>query len=63
MWILEIGRINILLEVSLTPTHLSLTREGKIEQVIHIFGYIDIQKNTRLILDCGYPLIGPNIFN
>lgn len=43
-WAVEIGRVDILLEVSLLSQHLALPREGHLEQVIHIMGYINSHK-------------------
>ena len=37
-WAVEIGSIDILIEVSILSTHLALPREGHLEQVILIFG-------------------------
>ena len=54
-WAIEIGRVDILLEVSLLSQHLAMPREGHLEQVIHIFGYLKIHKKLRLLFDCGDP--------
>ena len=54
-WAVEIGRVDILLEVSLLSQHLALPREGHLEQVMHIFGYLKIHKKLRLMFDCGDP--------
>ena len=39
-WAIELGRVDILLEVSLLSTHLALPRTGHLQQVYHIFGYL-----------------------
>jgi hypothetical protein len=39
-WAVEIGRLDILLEISLLSSHLALPREGHLEQVYHIFAYL-----------------------
>ena len=44
-WAVEIGRLDILLEVSLMSDHLALPRQGHIEQVMHIFGYLKFHKS------------------
>jgi hypothetical protein len=41
-WAVEIGRVDILLEVSLLSTYLAMPREGHLEQALHIFGYLKI---------------------
>ena len=37
-WAVEIGRVDILLEVSLLSSHLALARIGHLQYVYHIFG-------------------------
>ena len=44
-WAIEIGRVDILLEVALLSSHLALPREGHLQQVYHIFGYL--KKSSR----------------
>ena len=61
-WAVVIGRIDILLEVSLLSTHLSIPQEGHLEQFFHIFGCIGIQKNIRLFFYCSYPIISYKLF-
>ena len=36
-WIVELGRVDVCLEVSMMSSHLALPREGHLEQVLHIF--------------------------
>jgi hypothetical protein len=50
-WAVEIGRLDILLEVALLSTHLALPRQGHLEQVCHIFGYLKQSPRRRLYLD------------
>jgi len=54
-WMVEIGRVDICLEVSLMSSHLALPREGHLEQVIRIFGYLNSHHNTELCFDPTYP--------
>ena len=61
-WAVEIGRVDILLEVSLMSTHLALPRQGHLEQIIHIFGYLKIHKKLRLLFDSDHPQISSNRF-
>ena len=56
-WAIEIGRVDILLEVSLLSKHLALPREGHLEQVLHIMGYLKIHKKLRLLFDPARPLV------
>ncbi len=61
-WTVEIGRVDILLEVSMMSAHLALPREGHLEQVIHIFGYLKAHKKFRLMFDSDHPQISTNRF-
>ena len=61
-WALEIGSIDIILEVSLLSTYLTLPQEGHLEQLLQIFGYLKIHKKIRLIFECSYPRISSNLF-
>ena len=61
-WAVELGRVDILLETSMMSSHLELSREGHLEQVLRIFGYLKNNKKLRLMFDCKEPTIYPNIF-
>ena len=39
-WAVELGRVDILMETSMMSTHLAMPRQGHLEQVHHIFGYL-----------------------
>jgi hypothetical protein len=61
-WGIEIGRLDILLEVALLSSHLALPRRGHLEQVYHIFGYLKQSPRRRLYLDPDYPIINEERF-
>ena len=52
-WAIEIGRVDILLKVSLLYQHLSLSRDGHLEQALHIMGYLKTHNKIRLMFDKG----------
>jgi hypothetical protein len=55
-WAVELGRIiDILLETALMSQHLALPREGHLEQVLHIVGYIKSHKKFRILFDASQP--------
>ncbi len=54
-WAIELGRVDILFETSLLSAHLALPREGHLEQVLHIVGYLKSHKKMRILFDSGYP--------
>ena len=61
-WAIEIGRLDILLEVSLLSSHLALPRQGHLEQVYHIFGYLKKASRRRLFMDPDHPVISEDRF-
>ena len=61
-WAVEIGRVDILLETSLMSAHLALPREGHLEQVLHIVGYLKCHKKMRLLFDASYPRVKESWF-
>jgi hypothetical protein len=54
-WIVELGRVDICVEVSMMSSHLALPREGHMEQVLHIFAYLKVYHNARMVFDPTYP--------
>jgi hypothetical protein len=61
-WTVELGRIDICLEVSMLSSHLALPREGHMEQALHIFAYLKRHHNAELVLDPSDPVINMNDF-
>ena len=61
-WAVEIGRVDILYEVSRMSSHLALPREGHLEQVYHIFGYLKRNPKLRIMFDCSDPGIPASRF-
>jgi hypothetical protein len=47
----ELGRVDICLEVSMMSSHLALPREGHLEQVFHIFAHLKKYHNTWVVYD------------
>ena len=50
-WAVELGRLDILLEVSLMSAYLASPREGHLEEVLHIFAYIKQHPKRKLAFD------------
>ena len=61
-WIVELGRVDVCLEVSMMSSHLALPREGHLEQVLHIFAYLKKHHNTELVYDPSDPVVDENDF-
>ena len=53
----EIGRIDIMTEVSMLASHLAMPREGHLDAVLHVYAYLKKKYNSRLALDPTYPTI------
>jgi hypothetical protein len=62
-WAVEIGRLDILLEVALLSSHLALPRDGHLQQVYHIFGYLKKSPRRRVFLDPDHPDISEERFH
>ena len=61
-WIVELGRIDICLEVFMMSSHLALPREGHLEQVFQIFVYLKKYHNTELVYDPSDPVVNKHEF-
>jgi hypothetical protein len=61
-WIVELGRVDICLEVSMMSSHLVLPREGHLEQVLQIFAYLKKYHNAELVYDPSDPVIDDTEF-
>ena len=61
-WIVEIGRIDIITEVSLLASHLAMPRMGHLMQVWHIYAFLKQRHNGCLIFDPSYPSINISDF-
>ena len=56
-WIVELGRVDILLETSFMSAHMALPRIGHLEQVIHMFGYLKLHPKSKIAFDAAHPSI------
>jgi hypothetical protein len=56
-WCVELGRIDIITEVSMLVSHMALPREGHLEAVFHMFAYLKAKHNSRMVFDPMYPAI------
>jgi hypothetical protein len=56
-WCMELGRIDIINEVSMLSTNICLSREGHLETVFHEFAYLGIHHNARVVFDPTYPSV------
>ena len=61
-WCVELGRIDIITEVSGLASYLIMPREGHLEAVFHLFNYLDKKHNARIVSDPSYPDIDRSAF-
>jgi hypothetical protein len=53
-WAVELGRIDIYVDVALLSSHLVEPRTGHLEQVFHIFSYLKAHLNSHMVFDPNY---------
>ncbi len=61
-WMVEIGRVDIITEVSLMSSHMAMPREGHLDAVLHIFGFLKIKYNSRMCFDPTVPYCDDSAF-
>jgi hypothetical protein len=61
-WAVELGRVDILLEASLMSTHMALPREGHLQQLNRMFGYLKLYPKRKLAFDHQHPVISEKMF-
>jgi hypothetical protein len=62
-WAIELGRINIMIEVPMLSTHLAMPRSGHLQQAIHIFAYLKVNSKKTLAQDPQHPVYDENQFS
>ncbi len=55
-WMVELGRIDIVTEVSMLSSYLACLHEGHFENALHVIGYLQLKHDSRLIFDLTYTL-------
>jgi hypothetical protein len=61
-WCVELGYIDIINEVSILSTYLCLPREGRLETIFHVFAYLALHHNTRVMFDPTYSSVDMGTF-
>lgn len=61
-WIVELGRVDVCLEVSMMSSHLAMPRDGHLLAVFHIFAYLKKYHNTELVYDPSDPVVNESEF-
>lgn len=61
-WAVEIGRVDILTEVSLLSAYQASPRQGHLEQLLHIFAFLKKNPKLTLYFDPTEPVLDPGMF-
>ena len=61
-WMVELGRIDIITEVSMLASHLALPHRGHLEACFHMFAYLKSNHNATVVMDPTYPEIDHSVF-
>ena len=61
-WAVELGRIDIEVEVSKLSSFLAAPREGHFSQTLHIFAYLKKYHNSGIVFDFIYPDVNEDDF-
>ena len=61
-WMVELGRVDICVEVSLMSSQMAMPREGHLNQLFHMFGYLKVHHNSKMVFDPSEPEIDRSIF-
>ena len=62
-WAVEIGRVDILTELSMLSTYQAAPRQGHLEQVLHIFAFLKKNPKLTLYFDHTEPVLDSSMFN
>ena len=61
-WIVELGRVDVCLEVSMLSSHLAMPREGHMQELLHLFAYLKRNHNSEMVFDPSDTIIDPDQF-
>ena len=61
-WMVEIGRIDMITEVNMMASHVAMPRDGHLENIFHMFAYLKIKHNSRMVFAPSYPKIDMTSF-
>jgi hypothetical protein len=61
-WMVELGRIDIITEVSMLASHLALPRRGHLEAVFAVYAFLKNKHNSTMVFDPSYPEIDEGVF-
>ena len=62
-WAVELGRVDILLEASLMSAFMAMPREGHLQQLYRMFGYLKLYPKRKIAFDFQHPAISEKAFH
>ena len=62
-WICELGRVDILVAVSMLSRYVVSPRDGHLQQVFHLFAYLKHHKRSKMVFDDTEPIFDENSFH
>ena len=62
IWMMEIGRVDIITEVSMMAPQMDMNKEGHFEAVLHVFAFVHHKYNSRMVFDPTYTIINMSDF-
>ena len=62
-WIVELGHVDVCLEVLMMSCHIALPREGHLKALLQIFAYLKKHHNTEMVYDPSQPEIDNAAFD
>jgi len=61
-WMVELGRVDIITEVSMLASQMAMPRRGHLETIFRIYAYLDKKHNSTMVFDPSYPEIDHRSF-
>ena len=61
-WICELGRLDIMVPISMLSRYVVSPREGHLQQVFHVFAYMKHHKRSRMVFDDSEPVFDEGAF-
>ena len=54
-WIVELGRVDLVTEVSLLASQMAMPRRGHLDAALHVVAHLKSRSNARMVFDLTYP--------
>ena len=62
-WIVELGRVDLVTEVSLLASQMAMPRQGHLDAALRVVAHLKSRSNARMVFDPTYPDIYHQSFN